>query len=71
MSKDIEQIKKQLDQMEKKIDDLNKKLDTHIDKIWQVYEGLRNPIKAVSKMFKKCYLILYYFVNLLCVLSWV
>ena len=32
---------------------LHKKLDTHIDKIWQVYESLRNPIKAVSKMFKK------------------
>jgi tetrahydromethanopterin S-methyltransferase subunit G len=47
MSKDIEQLKKQLDQMEKKIDGLN------IDKIWQVYESLRNPIKAVSKMFKK------------------
>ena len=53
MSKDIEQIKKQLDQMEKKIDDLNKKLDTHIDKIWKVYEALRNPISVVSKMFKK------------------
>ena len=53
MSKDIEQLKKQLDQMEKKIDGLNKKLDTHIDKRWQVYESLRNPIKAVSKMFKK------------------
>ena len=53
VDKDIEQLKKQLDQMEKKIDGLNKKLDTHIDKIWQVYEGLRNPIKAVSKMFKK------------------
>ena len=52
MNKDIEQLKKQLDQIEKKIDGLNKKLDTHIDKIWQVYEGLRNPIKAVSKMFK-------------------
>ena len=44
MSKDIEQLKKQLDQMEKKIDGLNKKLDTHIDKIWQVYESLINPI---------------------------
>ena len=45
--------KEDLKRIEKKIDDLNKKLDTHIDKIWQVYEGLRNPIKAVSKMFKK------------------
>ena len=53
MNKDIEQLKKQLDQMEKKIDGLNKKFDIHIDKIWQVYEGLRNPIKAVSKMYKK------------------
>jgi len=52
MNKDTEQLKKQLDQMEKKIDDINKKLDMHIDKIWQVYESLRNPIKAVSKMFK-------------------
>ena len=60
MSKDIEQLKKQLEQIEKTVYriesdtiKLHKKLDTHIDKIWQVYEGLRNPIKAVSKMFKK------------------
>ena len=39
--------------IEKKIDDLNKKLDIHIDKIWKVYEALRNPIRVVSKMFKK------------------
>jgi flagellar capping protein FliD len=42
-----------LKRIEKKIDDLNKKLDTHIDKIWKVYEALRNPINVVSKMFKK------------------
>ena len=60
MSKDIEQLKKQLDQIEKTVYriesdtiKLHKKLDTHIDKILQVYESLRNPIKAVSKMFKK------------------
>ena len=60
MNKDIEQLKKQLDQIEKTVYriesdtiKLHKKLDMHIDKIWQVYESLRNPIKAVSKMFKK------------------
>jgi len=45
--------KEDLKRIEKKIDDLNKKLDIHIDKIWQIYESLRNPIKAVSKIFKK------------------
>ena len=60
MNKDIEQLKKQLDQIEKTVYriesdtiKLHKKLDMHIDKIWQVYESLRNPIKAVSNMFKK------------------
>ena len=45
--------KEDLKRIEKKIDDLNKKLDIHIDKIWKVYEALRNPIKVVSRMFKK------------------
>ena len=45
--------KEDLKRIEKKIDDLNKKLDTHIDKIWKVYEALRNPINVVSKMFRK------------------
>ena len=45
--------KEDLKRIEKKIDDLDKKLDIHIDKIWKVYEALRNPISVVSKMFKK------------------
>ena len=45
--------KEDLKRIEKKIDDLNKKLDINIDKIWKVYEALRNPIRVVSRMFKK------------------
>ena len=45
--------KEDLKRIEKKIDDLNKKLDIHIDKIWKVYEALRNPINVVSKCLKK------------------
>ena len=53
-------IKKQLDQIEKTVYriesdtiKLHKKLDEHIDRIWDVYKTLKNPIQSVTKFFKK------------------
>ena len=31
---------------------IHEKLDSHIEKIWTVYEGLKNPIKTVKKFFR-------------------
>ncbi len=60
MNKEIEKLKKQLDQIEKTVYriesdtiKLHKKLDEHIDRIWDVYKTLRNPIQSVTKFFKR------------------
>ena len=60
MNEDIEQLKKQLDQIEKTVYriesdtiKLHKKLDVHIDRIWDVYKTLKNPIQSVTKFFKR------------------
>ena len=53
MNKDIEQLKKQLDRIENKLERLDKKLDEHIDRIWNVYKTMKNPIQSVTKFFKR------------------
>ena len=50
--KQAKELKDQMDRIEKKFDELNSKLDKHIEFIDEVYSGLRNPIKAASRLFE-------------------
>ena len=50
---DIKKLHEKIDQMQKTIDELNAKLIKHIEFIDKTYAGLKNPIAAARKWFKR------------------
>jgi len=51
--RDIDELEVRLNTIEAKIDRLSEKLEKHIKFIDDTYDGLRNPIKAAQKFFKR------------------
>ena len=53
IKKDLDKIEAKLDTLQTTIDLLNSKLEKHINFIDDTYEGLKNPLKAASRFFKR------------------
>ncbi len=53
IKKDLDKIEAKIDTLQTTIDLLNSKLEKHINFIDDTYEGLKNPLKAASRFFKR------------------
>ena len=53
IKKDLNKIEAKIDTLQTTIDLLNSKLEKHINFIDDTYEGLKNPLKAASRFFKR------------------